>query len=71
MEVYIKGKVATIADLFTGEKNIKVNRISYLSGIAIETRRNKKIIEYRKVYRCLMVLSKKNKKEGWIKLARH
>ncbi len=72
VEVYIKGKVATIADLFTGErKNIKVDRISYSSRIAIETRRNKKMIEYRKVYRCLMVLSKKNKKEGWVKLARH
>ncbi len=72
VEVYIKGKVATIADLFTEErKNIKVDGINYSGGIAIETRCNKKIIEYRKVYRCLMVLSKKNKKEGWIKLARH
>jgi hypothetical protein len=42
-----------------------------LSGIAIETRRNKKIIEYKKVYRCLMVLNKRNRKEGWSILARH
>ncbi len=72
VKVYIKGKVATTVDLFTGERKIiKVDGISYSSGIAIETRCNKKIIEYRKAYRCLMGLSKKNKKEGWIKLARH
>jgi hypothetical protein len=63
VEVHIKGKVATVQDLFTRErKNIKVDEISYSSGIAIETRRNNKIIEYKKVYRCLMVLNKK--KEG-------
>ena len=72
VEVHIKGKVATVRDLFTRErKNIKIDGISYSSGIAIETRRNKKIIEYKKVYRCLMVLNKRNKKEGWSILARH
>ena len=60
MEVHIKGKVATVQDLFTREiKNMKVDGIGYSSGIAIETRHNKKIIEYKKVYRCLMVLNKK------------
>ncbi len=65
IEVLVKGKVATVWDLFTRErKNIKVDGISYLSGIAIETRHNKKIIEYKKVYRCLMVMNRRNKKEG-------
>ena len=72
VEVLLKGKVATVQDLFTRErKNIKVDGISYSSGIAIETRRNKKIIEYKKVYRCLMVMNKRNKKEGWRILASH
>jgi hypothetical protein len=67
VEVHIKGKVATVQDLFTRErKNIKVDGISYSSGIAIETRRNKKIIEYKKVYRCLMVLNKKTKRRGGV-----
>jgi hypothetical protein len=58
IEVLLRGKVATVRDLFTGErKNIKVNGISYSSGIPIETTRNKKIIEYKKVYRCLMVMN--------------
>jgi hypothetical protein len=72
VEVLLKGKVATVQDLFTRErKNIKVDGISYSSGIAIETRCNKKIIEYKKVYRCLMVMNKRNKKEGWRILASH
>ena len=43
IEVVLKGKVATVWDLFTRErKNIKVDGISYSSGIPIETTRNKK-----------------------------
>jgi hypothetical protein len=72
VEVLIKGKVATVRDLFTRErKNINVDGISYSSGTAIETRRYKKIIEYKKVYRCLMVMNRKNKREGWSILASH
>jgi hypothetical protein len=72
IEVLLKGKVATVQDLFTRErKNIKVDGISYSSGIAIKMRHNKKIIEYRKEYRCLMVMNRRNKKEGWRILASH
>jgi hypothetical protein len=72
IELLVKGKVATVRDLVTRErKNIKVDGTSYSSGIAIETRCNKKIIEYREVYRCLMVMNRRNKKEGWRILASH
>ena len=70
--VYMKGKVASIKDLFTSERrNITVDGISYSSGTAIEEKHKKKVIRYKKVYRCLMVQNKKKKKEGWSILARH
>ena len=67
-----RGTVATVQDLFTGErKNITVDGIGYSSGVPIVTTRNKRIIEYKKVYRCLMVMNIKNKKEGWRNMASH
>ena len=66
VQVYIKGLVATVAGLFTrGRQNITVDGISYSCGIPIEKKRNKKTIQYMKVYRCLMVHNKKHKKGGW------
>mgnify|MGYP000223715931 FL=1 len=43
-----RGTVATVQDLFTGErKNITVDGIGYSSGVPIVTTRNKRIIEYK------------------------
>ncbi len=67
VKVYIKGAEATIADLFTGgRQNITVEGISYSCGIPIETTYNKTTVQYKKVYRCLMVLNKKTKRGGEI-----
>jgi hypothetical protein len=66
IEVLLKGgKVATVRDLFTsGRKNIIVDGIGYSSGIPIKKTCNNRIIEYKKVYRCLMVMNKKTKRRG-------
>ncbi len=66
VQVYIKGSVATVAGLFArGRQNITVDGISYLCGVPIEKKCNKKTIQNIKVYRCLMVHNKKHKKGGW------
>ncbi len=49
VKVYIKGVVATVADLFTGgRQNITVEGIRYSSGIPIETTYKKKQFSIRK-----------------------
>ncbi len=72
VHVFVKGqKLVSVSDLFMNHRqNITVDEITYSCGVQKEKKHKGKPIQYRKVYRCLMV--HKKKKGGEVgKMAKH
>jgi hypothetical protein len=67
VHVHVKGqKLALVSDLFMNHRQlITVDRITYSCSVPKEKKHKGKPIQYRKVYRCLMVHQKKHQnKQG-------